>query len=255
MRVLIVEDEAPAARHMERLVAQLEPDWEVIGIASTIEQTVRALNKTPLPDLILCDIELTDGQSFEAFVQVSVQVPIIFTTAYNEFALKAFDYYGVAYLLKPISADALRKAFTKLDLFGAAKEYSNQHLFLDQLRALTKQEVSVFRERFLLRFGERFIHLETSQIPYFIVHESAVCAATAEGRKLPLDFTLDELEEQLNPAQFFRLNRSVIARHSAIVHIYAHLNGKLKIALSPTQKENVFVSRERASAFKKWMGE
>ncbi len=253
-RILIIEDEAPAARRLSRLVQEILPACEEPVLAASVAQAVQELTRRPLPDLILSDIELGDGQSFEVFRQVKVPCPVIFCTAYDEYALKAFETNGVAYLLKPISEEALRKALEKVGSLtrhlSKEKESSTQNLdaLLRQLLPQTARP-----QRLLLRYGDRLVPLALSEVAYFLSHDKATWAVTDKNTRLPVDQPLDELEATLPPGEFFRVGRPVLARVSAIRNIYAHLNGKLKLILFPDPEQEIFVSREKASAFKDWI--
>lgn len=258
MQILLLEDEAPAARRLERLLGTVAPQAQVAGMAASVSEAIDWLDNNPVPDLILADIELCDGRCFDLFRERPPQGPVIFTTAYDAFALQAFENNGVAYLLKPIEEAHLRKAFDKLTLLKG----NTDDLLAAQQRALTQllqqmaptvQPGKNYRERFLLKFGERYVPLEMKEVAFFAASDKLVFAVTHEGRRLPLDDTLDELEGDLDPSTFFRINRSVIASRPSIRQIAAHFNGRLKLGLHPDPQQEVFVSRERAAVFRAWM--
>ena len=257
MKILLLEDEAPAARRLERLLAKTASQAEVVGVLASVGQGMAWMDANPAPDLILADIELADGRCFELFRQRPPQAPVIFTTAYDAFALEAFEHNGIAYLLKPIEEGQLRSALDKLEKLrssGSANAAEVQQKALAQLLAqMAPQQPKAFRERFLLKFGDRYVPLELRDVAYFEASEKLVFAHTAESRRLPLDETLDELEREVDPASFFRVNRGTLASRGAIRQIAAHFNGRLKLALYPAPAEDVFVSRERAGAFRDWM--
>jgi two-component system LytT family response regulator len=257
MRVLIIEDEAPAARRLERLLMAVQPKTVVQAALTSVRQGIAWLQNNPSPDVILSDIELTDGRCFDIFQQQPPKCPVIFTTAYDAFALEAFDHNGIAYLLKPIEEAALRKAFERIERMQGAS-LQDQPTHQDNLQKLLAQlgmqaSPKSYRERFLLKYGDRFVPLEVTSIAYIYAADKAVFAQTKDGKTWPLDDTLDELEQQLDAIHFFRLNRAVLAHRTAIAQIVAHFNGRLKISLMPTWPEEVYISRERAAPFRAWM--
>ncbi len=237
------------------MVATVAPHARVEASLPSVGQALAWLDQHPAPDLILADIELADGRSFDLFAQRPPQGAVIFTTAYDAFALQAFEHNGIAYLLKPIEEAQLQAAFDRLYRLrntatpqaGPLAQHALQRL-LEQMAAPTR-----FRERFLLRFGDRYLPLEVQEVAYFAAEGKGVAACTHDGRRLPLDQTLDQLELELDPSRFFRVSRSELASRTAIRGIVAHFNGRLKLTLHPATAEEVYVSRERAAAFRDWM--
>lgn len=242
---LIIEDEPLAAQALKGLVEELHPDWKLLDIMDSVEASVRYLS-TQTPDLIFMDIHLADGLSFSIFDQLQPACPVIFTTAYDQYAIKAFQVNGFDYLLKPIMPSELIRALEKLD---------KQEQVNPDLKSLIQQFVKPkkeYKSRFLVRIADKLISIPIESIAYFYSDEKHTWLV--QGKELyPIDFTLDHLEETLDPSVFFRLNRKVLASYSAISKIYNHLNGKLKIELSPTFESELFVSRERAREFKEWL--
>ncbi|WP_428659959.1 LytR/AlgR family response regulator transcription factor [Runella sp.] len=258
MNILIVEDEELTARKLQRLTPEIEPNAIILGILTSIEESVTWLRANPAPDLILLDIELADGQSFEIFKQVPVQSPVIFTTAYDDFAIKAFKVNSIDYLLKPIKAEELRRALHKLNKFK--ETFSNnsndlQHSIRKLLSQLAPAPVPVYRERFLIRQGQKMFSLPTKDIAYFYTRNKLSFAKSWEGRDYLVDYTLDEIFAELDPRLFFRLNRQVIASVNSIEKVNLYFNSKLKLQLLPAFDEEVIVGREKASDFKTWLGE
>jgi len=264
MKILIIEDEAPAARRMQRLIEQLRPDWEIVALIASVSEAVNWFSANGQPDLIFMDIELSDGQCFDILSTVQINCPIIFTTAYDAHALRAFETSAIAYLLKPIGEPALEAALAKLSTLqtalGMPEEGPNapisawvQQNIIEQVQANIAHP-KAFKQKFLLRFGDRYIPLAVGDIAYFYAADKAVEAITTTGKPWGMDFSLDAIEAMLDPALFFRLNRQCLVRQSAIAHIYAHLNGKLKITLVPPQPDaEIYISRERAPLFKAWL--
>ncbi|GAB4017456.1 LytR/AlgR family response regulator transcription factor [Spirosoma koreense] len=269
MNVLIIEDEAVAARQLKAMVERAGDDIHVLAVLDSIERSVEYLQQssekpenahsTVRPDLILLDIELSDGQSFAIFNQVSVTSPVIFTTAYDEYALRAFDVNSVDYLLKPIQETALQKALQKFR--NLRQTYGSQTTVTlpvdDLIRQLSERQASapVFRERFLVHIGQRLIPVDSGEVAYFYSTNKMTFLKTHTGSHYLLNYSLDELEKSLDPRQFYRANRQYIISHKAIRKLHLYFNSKLKIDLQPAPDEEVLISREKAMAFRHWLGE
>lgn len=256
MKVLIIEDENLAAKRICKMVEEHEPGFIIEGITDSIESSVNWLNSHPHPDLILMDIELADGQSFEIFNRVDVKSTIIFTTAYDEFAIRAFKVNSIDYLLKPIDPDELKRSFDKLKVLTGDKDKGLHRLDVDSIvQALREKKMPTFKQRFLVKQGQRLIPVEISEIAFFYTEDKISFIRTFSDQRYIVDHSLDELEDLLNPIDFFRANRQFIVSPRSLEGIHHHFNGKLKINLKPVSSEDVYVSRERASDFKKWLGE
>lgn len=248
MKSVIVEDEKPAAKRLKKLLESNQEDFEVLAVLDSIESSVAYFSKNPKADVVFLDIHLADGHSFEIFNHVQINSPIIFTTAYDEYALQAFSVNSIDYLLKPIDEMKLNRSLNKLKQLHGKPD-------LDKLEQLisTFGQNKKFKNRFLVKQPENLLTVETSQIAYFMAMQKMVVMVTHENRTFPVDQTLEELDTLLDPEQFFRLNRQFIASMKAISHISTIYPGKLKITLKPPVKEEVFVSREKASEFKSWL--
>lgn len=257
MDILIVEDEPIALRRLKKVLGEVSAECRVVGETGSVKSTVGWFAGHPAPDLALMDIELTDGQSFGIFEQVKVPCPVIFITAYDEYAIKAFKLHSVDYLLKPVDAEDLRRSFAKLEemkkvLAGLAREESALEGFL---RSLKSELVGPrFRERFLIKAGQRFISIETSSILFFQAEAKNVFAYCSDGRSYPMDHTLEELEAMLDPKQFFRAGRPHLISRQSIREIRVESHGKLGLILHSPSAKPVIVSRERVLGFKEWMG-
>jgi len=249
MKILILEDEPLAAKRIESLVKSLEPTAEILGKLESVRSAVKWLNEHSQPDVILMDIQLADGLSFEIFQQADVSAPIIFTTAYDEYAIRAFKVNSVDYLLKPVEKDELEAALEKLK---AQKGAASQSQIGKALDALLSQKAD-WKTRFLLKAGARFDIVETGDVAYLYAEDKVVFLVTKEQKKYYVDETLDELEQKLNPALFFRINRKYLVQLSAIERIEPHFNGRLKIKLRHREDDDIYVSREKAEMFKKWL--
>jgi DNA-binding LytR/AlgR family response regulator len=253
MKVLIIEDEWPAAKRLIALINEVLPDPSIVGHLDSIESTVDWFKINDMPDLVFMDIQLADGYSFEIFNQIDVSAPIIFTTAYDEYALEAFKVNSIDYLLKPIEKSKLEKSLLKLNRLSnnnITETVKDLNRLIDQLRVKTD-----FKKRFLIKQKNRLITIRDEQIAYFHASNKLVELVTFEKRHFIMDETLEQYEVQVDPSMFFRLNRSILANRSAIQDIITHFNGKLKIHLKPDMKEEIFVSREKASVFKQWLEE
>ncbi|GAB4017827.1 LytTR family DNA-binding domain-containing protein [Spirosoma migulaei] len=280
MTILIIEDEEPTARKLQRLLGDIEPAIRVVGMTVSVDESVEWLRANPQPDLIFMDIELADGQSFDIFNQIPVTSPVIFTTAYDEYAIKAFKVNSIDYLLKPVKEAELRQALAKLQSMkqillglqgaGGAEQGEKslqaslatllQHLQLSSPSdsvppAPRPQPPAVFKDRFLIKQGQRLFSVPVEEVAYFFSRNKLTFIKTHDNHDWLLDHTLDELAQLLDPRHFFRLNRQVIADLKAVHKVYLYFNGKLKINLQPGFEEEVVVSREKASELKRWLGE
>ncbi|MFN0047922.1 MAG: LytR/AlgR family response regulator transcription factor [Cytophagales bacterium] len=241
MKIVIVEDEMPAAKRLEKLIKEIDNDIVIEAKLDSIETAVHWFSNHAQPDLIFMDIELADGQSFEIFNQIKITTPVIFATAYDEFALKAFKVNSIDYLLKPIDKDALRAAIEKFK--ELKKSFSSEFDINAVLKTLSGNKEG--KSRFLVKLGERLISIEKEQIAYFMSEDKLTFLVTHDKNKYVMDYTLDELELQVHSKEFFRINRQFIASAKSIGSIHNYFNGKLKLTLAPPVKEEVLVSRER----------
>lgn len=249
MKILILEDEPLAAKRLESLMKSVEPNAEILAKLESVRSAVKWFNEHPQPDLILMDIQLADGLSFELFQQVDITAPIIFTTAYDEYAIRAFKVNSVDYLLKPIEQDELEAA---VDKFKMQRQPNVQDQIGKVLETLLGQKTE-WKTRFLLKAGARFDVVEVADVAYLYAEDKVVFLVTKDQKKYFVDDTLDELEQKLNPKNFFGLNRKYFSQLSAIERIEPHFNGRLKIKLRHRDDEDIYVSREKAEAFKKWL--
>lgn len=254
MNLLIVEDEIPAMQRIVKLVKEISPEANIVATTDSIEMAVEAIMNHPNIELALMDIELADGQSFDVFKKVSVSFPVIFTTAYDEFALKAFKVNSIDYLLKPIDKNELKSAFDKFN-FASKKPQMNMQLQIQELMKHIKSEEVTYKNRFLIKIGTKLVSVAADDILFIRASEKLVYLHTKQGNKYVMDQTLDELSRVLQPDKFFQLNRQYIAAIHAIKAVHQYFNGKLKIDLSGSMEEEVIVSRERASEFKIWLGQ
>ncbi|GAB3670022.1 LytTR family DNA-binding domain-containing protein [Hymenobacter agri] len=268
MTVLLLEDEYPAAERLQRLLLQAAPAAQVLAVLDTVAGALAWLATHPAPDLILSDMQLADGLSLEIWEQAVVPSPVIFTTAFDTYAIRAFQAHSVAYLLKPVKLAELQAALAKLRQWNQLRVRSEElrvdsgevgasslnsslpilnsieHL-LDALRP--------YKTRFLVRQGEQLVPLPVAEAAWFISRNETVTLVATDGRRFVLDYTLEQLESRLDPARFFRLNRQLIAQLPAVRRLHPHFGGKLLVELHPAPAEEVLVSREKAPALKAWL--
>ncbi|KIC95880.1 LytR/AlgR family response regulator transcription factor [Flavihumibacter solisilvae] len=254
MKVLIVEDENLLAKQLADLMRIVAPRSQVVGRTNSIRSTVNWLQTNEPPDLLLMDIELADGQCFEIFSQTNCKVPVIFTTAYDEYTLRAFKLNSIDYLLKPVREEELRSAIDKYsELHGNNREIIAENL----LSLLGKAGLTAsmnYRERFLVRHGQKMMPVNVSQVAYFLSSNKLTFIITREKQKYVVDHTLDEIEKMLDPGQFFRASRQLIIVHDIVQSVTSWFKGRLKISVSIPLDEEVIVSREKAAAFREWLG-
>jgi DNA-binding LytR/AlgR family response regulator len=264
IRALLVEDEPLAARRLAGLLHKQAVPFEVLGPAESVAQAVALLQAGPAPDVLFLDIHLADGLSFELFEQVQVACPVIFTTAYDQYALRAFKVNSVDYLLKPIDEEELRGAVAKLQArlapaaSAAAVAPALDAATLAQLVQQLRQPApaATYKVQFVVRVGEHLKVVPVEQVAYFFSLEKTTLLQSTDGRKYVVDYTMEQLEGLLDPARFFRLNRAFLAQQAAIVDIVHYTNSRLQTILKPTPPESegpVLVSREKVSVFKNWL--
>ncbi len=251
MKVLIIEDEPQAAKRLESLIASLEPQAVILNKIDTVKNAVLWIKSNPAPDLIFMDIQLADGISFQIFEQCEVKSPVIFTTAYDEYALKAFKVNSIDYILKPIDKDEMGSALKKFHSTHRTSQDS-KHV-LDNIGQAIQMLTKKYKTRFVIKVGEHLKSVEVSEILFFFSLEKATFCQTKDGRKNILDFTLDQLEEILDPTRFFRINRKHIVAADSIQDMISYTNSRLKLALKTSDDNDVIVARERVQEFKDWL--
>lgn len=258
MRILIIEDEDLAVKKLQKTLASVEPNAVVAGIADSIRSAVEWLQDNQQPDLILMDIELADGQSFEIFNLVEVKSPVIFTTSYDEFALKAFKVNSIDYLLKPIQKEELQAALSKFRQLKGSHSGSDDQtgINIDSLVKQLQQKLQPkdFRKRFLVKFAQKLVSIEVDDIAYFYSDGRLNFFKTKDNKKYVVDYTMDELEDMLNPEKYFRISRSFYVSVESIDKIEDYFGNRLILQLKPEVDKEALVSREKVTDFKKWMG-
>lgn len=252
MKLLIVEDEQLLARQLTKMLVTLEPGAEILGQTNSIESTVDWLKNNEMPDIIFMDIELADGQCFAIFEQFPLKSPVIFTTAYDEYVLKAFKVNSIDYLLKPIKPAELKTALEKWKEFAAPRSMEILKSLVSDL--VKTREPAGYRERFLVKQGQKMISVGTGEIAFFNAKNTLNYITTKSKQKFLLDYTLDDVEQLVEPKKFFRANRQFILSHDIIAAIHPWFNGKLKVETRVGPEEEIIISREKAPQFREWMG-
>ncbi|MEL7002260.1 MAG: LytTR family DNA-binding domain-containing protein [Bacteroidota bacterium] len=254
MNVLIIEDEAPAFRRLQKILEELRPSFKIVEVIDSVEESVKWIKNHNSPDLIFMDIQLSDGISFEIFEQVKINTPVIFTTAFDEYMLRAFKVNSIDYLLKPIKKDDLNASLVKYE--NLKNSFSSPQSFdLNTLISQIRMDDKKYKSRFLVKQGEKLLSVETQDIAYFQSKNGVVYLSTTNDRKYIMDYTLDELIQQLEPQKFYRANRQFIVNFSSIKTVHKYHKGKLLIELSQKTDEAITVSSERATDFKIWFGD
>jgi DNA-binding LytR/AlgR family response regulator len=253
MKILLIEDENAAARRLEKLLLEVAPQAEIIGRLDSVEAAVAWFQEHPQPDLILLDIHLADGASFEIFQHVKVKSPVIFTTAYDEYALKAFKVNAVDYLLKPVKINELADAIDKFKQVFHAQQPTADYAGL--LNTIRQQEAGQhYLRRMLIRFSNSFRLVDMNDAAYFYTKDKITfLVSRSTGKRFPVDYPLDKLENLLDPAVFFRINRQFIIHVQAIREMHPYSKSRVKVDLEPPTDQETVVSAERSAEFKKWL--
>lgn len=251
MKILILEDEALAAERLIGLVKECAPETEVLAAIKSIKKGLQWLSEHAEPDLILSDIQLLDGLSFELFKQHPVNCPVIFTTAYDQYALQAFDVNSVDYLLKPVQKEKLCTALEKLGNRASKPLISAEHL--ETLAQMLDQRKPKYKSRFLVKLGNKIRSVATPDIAYFYTEEKLTFLVQTSGEKFPVDHSLEELESLLDPDAFFRINRKYTITHEAVSEIHPYFKGRLKIELNHSADDDIVVSADKTPLLKSWL--
>jgi two-component system response regulator LytT len=251
MRVIIIEDEMPAANRLSKLLLKYSDNIEITHRADSIESSVQYLSAAQNIDLIFMDIQLADGLSFDIFEKVNVTAPVIFTTAFDQYTLKAFKVNSIDYLLKPIDENELHQSLEKYNQLypKAANNFSDKILKLVQEMNAVK-----YKERLLIKRGQQLSYLKTGNTAYCFADGKLCYAVDFNGAKYLLENNLSQLEEQLQPDDFYRINRHLLVNIEAVKKVHTWLGGRLKLEVSPTTSAETIVSRERVNGFKEWLG-
>ncbi|MEP7262908.1 MAG: LytTR family DNA-binding domain-containing protein [Bacteroidota bacterium] len=247
MKTLIIEDEELAAERLIRMISEMEPSAEIIATLNSVNASIKWFNDNKMPDLVFMDINLSDGSSFEIFKKINITCPIIFVTAFDQYAIDAFKVNSIDYILKPVKKDDLRNA---LDKYKRMKpESSDMSKIINQLLDGRKD----YQKRIIIRFGENIKMVEVKDVAYFYTEDKINYLCTYQSLRYPVDFNLDELEQLVDPAEFFRINRQFIVNIASIEKMLAWSKSRVKILLKPASEIETIVSTDRSPHFKEWL--
>lgn len=247
MKILIVEDEERAAKRLEKLIKELDTSIEVLAHLDSVEAVVEWFNLNDTPALIFMDIHLADGSAFEIFNQIKIAQPIIFTTAYDDYAIQAFKVNAIDYLLKPIKKEEVKIAINKFK-----SSHTQDNFNYDDLAKLLQNGGAKKIKRFLIRVGQTLKTVDVNDVAYIYTEDKITFLISNEGKRYPIDYSLEKLEAELDKEIFFRINRQFIVRVSAITKMVTVSKSRVKLYLEPSSSETI-VSTERSGKFKKWL--
>ncbi len=249
MNILIIENEKPAADKLLRLLMKIDESITVLGVIETVEEAINRLREKPQPDLILMDIQLDDGLCFEIFETINIDIPVIFTTAYDEYTLKAFKVNSVDYLLKPIDEELLKSALGKFN-----KLYADKDPFKRDFKQLLYEFRNQYKSRFLIKIGDKYKSVPAVEVNHFHILERNVFVSDYQGKDYDIDYSLEQLQGMLDPRKFFRINRGCIVNIDAITLMYSYSSSRLQLTLKNKGKSDLFVvSRDKVAEFKRWI--
>ena len=252
INILIIEDEEPAANRLKKMVTELEPDANVLDNIVSVNSAIAWFKQNPSPDLIFSDIQLSDGLSFGIFKNIEVQCPVIFITAYDQYAIDAFKVNSIDYLLKPIKKDDLQVAINKFKKLNRSETPS---LDINKVLEVFNHPKTEYKTRFIVRYGEHIKTIKIEDAAYFYTEDKINFLTTNEGRRYIIDYNLDALESMLDPKTFFRINRQFIISINAINEMFSYSKSRVLIKLNPPAKHETIVSTERSGDFKLWLGD
>jgi len=252
MKILLIEDELLAAKKLTLLLEEIDSNIEIVGSLDTVESSIKFLEDHPVPDLIISDIHLADGLCFSIFSERNIACPIIFATAYDKYAIQAFEVNGIDYLLKPVQKDRLQLALDKFKKLVAYKP-NDQHILYEEFKSLLADEKQEYKTRFLCKIGNKIKSVPTTSIRYFYSLDKMTFICDKNGNKIPVNNTLDEIDQLVDPKYFFRLNRKYVAHYESIDEVHTYFKGRVKIHLAPAIKDDIVVSSERTPLLKSWL--
>jgi DNA-binding LytR/AlgR family response regulator len=250
MKVVIIEDEIPAQERLQRLLDEIDSSIKVVAKIESVREGVKYFANNEAPDLLFMDIQLADGLSFSIFQSIELNIPTIFCTAYDEYAIQAFKHNSIDYLLKPIDPAELKAALKK---YARMYKTEKQSVDLELLASLVKKETSTYKSRFMVKLGDKIQSISVREIAFFYSEQKATLIVTSEGKKHFVDYTMDQVQELLNPQMFFRLNRKYLTSFVAIEGVFVYSNSRLKVKLLNCADEQIIVSREKVGRLKEWL--
>jgi DNA-binding LytR/AlgR family response regulator len=249
MKILIIEDEPLAIEQLENIILGWNKSTEIVGVIDSVEGGIKWFEENEVPDLILSDVQLSDGISIEIFKKINKELPLVFITAFDHYAIDAFKYNAIDYLLKPIDAKKLHhvldKVFEKNKTFGTIDYQKLADLVLNKMKPAEK--------RFLIKFSGQLINLSSNDVVCFYTHKKMVMVLTSSGKKIPIDESLEQLEKDLDNKRFFRVNRGVIINANSIKKMVMYSRSRIKLMIEPMLAEDIIVSREKTPLFKNWL--
>ena len=252
LRVAIIEDEVPAARLLHSMLRRLRPAWDITVLPGSVEEAVQWFAENRHPDLLFLDIQLSDGDSFGFLASARPSSVIIFTTAYDQYAIRAFTVNSIDYILKPVDEKRLLEAIVKYETLVTTNN-SPADGYLDMILDSLQHREKIYRTRFLISGKDRYSPLEVSDVAYFFSENKITFAVTYSGQEHIIDLSLNKLVEQLDPDQFFRANRQILLCVKAIDHIEPYFNGRIVVFVKPPYKSQIIISEEKITAFKLWL--
>ena len=250
MKVLILEDEALAAERLHKLLLDIDSRIEVVRVIKSVEEGKEWLMANEAPDLIISDIRLLDGLSFELFKTLQLETTVIFTTAYDQYAINAFEVNSIDYLLKPLKQEELKASLEKFKLF---RQSTGAGINLEALLKTLANKSSERPERLVLNQGQKIVAVDIRDSAYFFTKDKVTFLRTVQGKTYSIDYSLEKIEEMIDPSRFFRINRHLIVNMRAIVEMYSWTKSRVKIKLEPLCELEAIVSAERSPAFKEWL--
>lgn len=249
MKVIIIEDEKPAVEKLKKSLLKADNTIEIMAVHTSVKESVSWLNENPTPELIFMDIQLSDGLSFQIVEKSKIECPVIFTTAFDEYWQEAFEHNSIEYLLKPVKQDKLETALKKYEKLKTYFSGSYQNLISWQ-----QKQGNEYKKRFLVKRGLDYISIKVEDIAYFYAAHKLVCMVGNNGQKFILDQSLSEIEDQINPVHFYRVNRKYLLNITSIKKIRAYPRSKMQLEIEPSPGEEILISQENVSAFKEWIG-
>jgi two-component system, LytTR family, response regulator LytT len=253
MTILIIEDEEPAYKRLQKMLKDIEPGHTLLNQIVSVSSAIKWFKENEAPDLIISDIQLSDGISFEIFKQVDIKCPVIFTTAYDQYAIEAFKVNSIDYLLKPVKKEELEKAVTKFKSLTPATAFPS--IDINKLLQSLQPAGIEYKKRFVVRYGEHIKTINIEEVVYFYTEDKATFLCTKDARRFVVDFNLDTLDSILDPKVFFRINRQYIISIHSIAEMFAYSKSRVLIKLNPPAKNETIVSTERSADFKHWLGD
>lgn len=252
MKILLLEDEVLASEKLQKILKEIDSKIEITAVLTSVDQAIHWLKTEEHPDLIISDIHLNDGICFNIFSEINIECPIIFATAYEKYAIKAFEVNSIDYLLKPIQKDRLQQALDKYNKINHAISENKSDLF-NEFKSLLANQNRDYKARFLCKLGNKIKSVPIEKIKYFYSKDKMTFIIDEQNNKLPINNTLDEIDQMIDPNEFFRVNRQYITHFNAIDEIHPYFKGRLKLKLKPKNVDDIVVSTEKSPQFKSWL--